>query len=202
MAVNGEFGMKKILPGKLAGSKRKWWLLLGLVVLAGGLGVFWGRRPAPPPVPPHPPAEAKSRMEGLNLTEIQDGDKRWVLSARKGDYRKDLNEVSISGVGVEFFGPGEHIRVKADEGVFHTQTRVLTLKGRVEMERGEMLIKTSVATYQPNERLLLAPGEVVLTEPNLRVQGKELKVELAQKRLVLAQHQLTEIKPKEWGAKP
>jgi LPS export ABC transporter protein LptC len=142
-------------------------------------------------------------MEALSLTEIQEGDKRWVLEAQKADFRKDQMEVSITGVGVEFFGPGEHIRVRADEGLFHTKTRVLTLKGQVEMQRGDLLIKTSIATYQPNERLLLAPEEVVLTEPNLKVQGKGLKVELAQKKLVLAQHRLTEIKPKaDWGFKP
>jgi LPS export ABC transporter protein LptC len=141
-------------------------------------------------------------MEGLSLTEIKEGDKRWVLSAEKADFRKETDEVSISGVGVEFFGPGEHIRVRADEGLFQTKTRVLTLKGGVEMQRGEMLIKTSLATYQPNERVLLAPEEVTLTEPNLRVQGKDLKVELAGKKLVLAQHRLTEFKPKDWGQKP
>jgi LPS export ABC transporter protein LptC len=142
-------------------------------------------------------------MEGLSLTEIQEGDRRWVLSAQKADFRQEQLEVSITGVGVEFFGPGEHIRVKADEGLFHTKTRVLTLKGQVEMQRGELLIKTGLAIYQPNERFLLAPEEVVLTEPNLKVRGKGLKVELAHKRLVLAQHQLTEIKPKtDWGLKP
>jgi LPS export ABC transporter protein LptC len=195
--------MKKILPGNSGGSKKgKWWLVLGLVVLGLAVWGIWGRQPAPPPPKPQPPAEAKARMEGLSLTEIKEGDKRWVLSAEKADFRKDKDEVSISGVGVEFFGPGEHIRVRADEGIFHTKTRVLTLKGRVEMQRGELLIKTGVATYQPNERVLLAPEEVTLTEPNLRVQGKGLKVELAEKRLVLAQHQLTELKPKDWGPKP
>jgi LPS export ABC transporter protein LptC len=197
--------MKNILPGKLGRpGKWKWWLGLGLVVLAVGFwGIWgiWGRRPTPAPTP-QPPAAAKSRMEGLSLTEIQEGDKRWVLEAKKADFRQEQSEVSITGVGVEFFGPGEHIRVRADEGLFHTKTRVLTLKGQVEMQRGELLIKTGLAIYQPNERLLLAPEEVVLTEPNLRVRGKELRVELAHKRLVLAQHQLTEIKPKEGGLKP
>ncbi|MFH1596240.1 MAG: LPS export ABC transporter periplasmic protein LptC [Pseudomonadota bacterium] len=185
-----------------AARKWKWWLGLGLVVLTVGLWGIWGRRPPPPPTP-QPPAAAKSRMEGLSLTEIQDGDRRWVLSAQKADFRQEQMEISITGVGVEFFGPGEHIRVKADEGLFHTKTRVLTLKGQVEMQRGELLIKTGLAIYQPNERFLLAPEEVVLTEPNLKVRGKGLKVELAHKRLVLAQHQLTEIKPKtDWGLKP
>lgn len=193
--------MKNILATK-ATAARKWKWCLGLVVLAVGLWGIWGRRPPPPPTP-QPPAAAKSRMEGLSLTEIQEGDRRWVLSAQKADFRQEQLEVSITGVGVEFFGPGEHIRVKADEGLFHTKTRVLTLKGQVEMQRGELLIKTGLAIYQPNERFLLAPEEVVLTEPNLKVRGKGLKVELAHKRLVLAQHQLTEIKPKtDWGLKP
>jgi len=195
--------MKNILATKATvASKWKWLLGLGLVVLAVGLWGLWDRRPPPPPTP-QPPAAAKSRMEGLSLTEIQEGDRRWVLSAQKADFRQEQLEVSITGVGVEFFGPGEHIRVKADEGLFHTKTRVLTLKGQVEMQRGELLIKTGLAIYQPNERFLLAPEEVVLTEPNLKVRGKGLKVELAHKRLVLAQHQLTEIKPKtDWGLKP
>jgi LPS export ABC transporter protein LptC len=195
--------MKKIFAAKPTASRKwKWLLGLGLAVLAVGFWGIWGRRPPPPLSAPQPPAAAKSRMEKLSLTEIQEGDKRWILEAQKADFRQEQSEVSITGVGVEFFGPGEHIRVKADEGLFHTKTRVLTLKGQVEMQRGDLLIKTSLATYQPNERLLLAPEEVVLTEPNLKVRGKGLTVELAHKRLVLAQHQLTEIKPKEWGLKP
>jgi hypothetical protein len=38
---------------------------------------------------------------------------------------------------------------------------------------------------------------VVLTEPTLRVQGKGLQVWLADKRLALAQHRLTEVKVQE-----
>ena len=55
-------------------------------------------------------------------------------------------------------------------------------------------IRASQVTYLPAERLLLAPGEVTLEGPKLRVQGKGLRVELAHKKLVLAQHRLTEVK--------
>ena len=141
-------------------------------------------------------------MEGLSLTEIQEGDKRWVLAAKKADFHPDQDTVSISGVQVEFFGPGEDIRVKADEGVFHTKTRVLTLKGHVEMQRGDLIIQTSEATYLPSERVLLAPQDVVIIEPQLRVEGKEVRVELAAKKLIMAQHRLTEVKVQDWRVKP
>jgi lipopolysaccharide assembly outer membrane protein LptD (OstA) len=70
----------------------------------------------------------------------------------------------------------------------------MTLKGNVEMMRGGMVVKTDLATYDPGNRVLTAPDEVLLTEPTLRVQGKGLKVELAEKKLILAQHRLTEVK--------
>lgn len=136
-------------------------------------------------------------METLSLTEIQEGDKRWVLEGQKADISKDQERVNLSGVRVEFFGPGEHLKVKADEGLFQTKTRILTLTGNVEMEQGDLLVKTSVATYDPNSRILMSPEEVVLSKPTLRIQGKGLRVWLAEKRLVLSQHRLTEVKVQE-----
>ncbi|MCK9375108.1 MAG: LPS export ABC transporter periplasmic protein LptC [Syntrophobacterales bacterium] len=181
---------------------RRWLWALGIAVLlgAGAWGV-WGRRPSPPPPKPAQPAQTP-KMEGLSLTEIQDGDRRWVLEAKKADFHKDISTVGISGVRVEFFEPGEHIMVKADEGLFNTKTRALTLKGHVEMKRGDLLIETNLASYVPAERVLLAPEDVVLTEPRLRVEGKGLRVELVQKKLVLAEHKLTEVKLRAGGIKP
>jgi LPS export ABC transporter protein LptC len=168
-----------------------------------GLGAWalWGQRPAPPP--PKPAAAVQHpKMEGLSLTEIQDGDKRWFLAAKKADFHPGQATVSISGVQVEFFGPGEEIRVKADEGVFHTKTRVLTLKGQVEMQRGGLIIQTGEATYLPSERALVAPQDVVIIEPHLKIAGKEVRVELAAKKLIIAQHRLTEVQVQDWRVKP
>lgn len=181
-----------------------WQGLAALVVLLGlgSWGLYELNRPAPPPPPkPAPAADTGGRMETLSLSEIQEGDKRWMLSATKADFLKEKMEVLITGVSVEFFGPGEHVWVKADQGIFQTKTRVLTLKGNVEMRRGDLLVQTAEAIYQPNERVLLAPEEVVLTQPTLRVTGKGLRVELAEKKLVLAQHRLTEVKTQGWELK-
>jgi LPS export ABC transporter protein LptC len=140
-------------------------------------------------------------MEGLSLTEIHEGDKTWVLEAKKADFHPEQTTISISGVRVEFFGPGEDIRVKAEAGLFNTKTRVLTLTGQVEMRRGDLLVQTREATFVPAERALLAPEEVVITEPGLKVEGKGLRVELSTKKLVIAQHRLTEFMVKNWRGK-
>ena len=173
----------------------KWLAGLAVLVVLGAWGLSEVNRPAPPPPPP-PPAAAPSHMEALSLTEIQEGDKRWVLEGQKADFLKERDEVSITQVKVEFFGPGEHVKVRADEGLFQTKTRFLTLKGNVEMDRGDLHIKTTLATYDPASRILEAPEEVLLSDPTLRVQGKDLRVWLGEKRLVLAQHRLTEVKVK------
>jgi LPS export ABC transporter protein LptC len=194
--------MKNNMDRGLVGRGRSRWLwVLGVMVFLGvGAWGLWGHRPPAAPVKPATPAQPP-RMEGLSLTEIHEGDKTWVLEAKKADFSPDQTTISISGVRVEFFGPGEDIRVKAESGLFNTKTRVLTLKGQVEMRRGDLLVETNVATFVPAERALLAPEAVVITEPGLRVEGKELRVELAAKKLVMAQHHFTEFQVKDWRGK-
>jgi LPS export ABC transporter protein LptC len=190
MAPKNRAGWRKFLG-------LKWLAPLAVLVGLAAWGVTQLNRPAPPP-PPTPAAGASpSRMEALCLTEIQDGDKRWVLEGQKADISQDQEQVRISGVKVEFLGPGEHLLVRGDEGLFYTKTRVLSLRGNVELEQGNLLVKTSVATYEPNGRTVVAPEDVVLTQPGLRVQGKGLRVWLAEKRLVLSQHRLTEVQVQE-----
>jgi LPS export ABC transporter protein LptC len=176
------------------------WMLGVMVILGGGAWGLFGHRPPPPPPKPATPAQPP-RMEGLSLTEIHEGDKTWVLEAKKADFHPDQTTIDISGVRVEFFGPGEDIRVKADTGLFNTKTRVLTLKGQVEMRRGDLLVLTTEATYVPSERALLAPEEVVITEPGLKVEGKGMRLELANKKLIMNQHHLTELQVKNWRGK-
>ncbi|MGO8763337.1 MAG: LPS export ABC transporter periplasmic protein LptC [Desulfobaccales bacterium] len=194
--------MKNNTHRRPAGRGRSQWLwVLGAVVLLGvGAWGIWGYGPPPPPPKPATPAQPP-RMEGLSLTEIHEGDKTWVLEAKKADFHPEQDTISISTVRVEFFGPGEDIRVKSEAGLFNTKTRVLTLTGKVEMRRADLLVQTSVATYLPEERALLAPEEVVITEPGLRVEGKGMRVELAVKKLIMTQHHFTEMQVKNWRGK-
>jgi LPS export ABC transporter protein LptC len=133
-------------------------------------------------------------MEGLSLTEVQNGVKRWILEADRADYLKDRNEIRISGIYLEFYGEQDRVvSLSCREGVVDTKTRGLTLKDGVEVTEGDLKITTDLVRYLPQERVLVAPSEVVLEAPRLRVEGRDLTIHLAGRRLVLSRHRLTEV---------
>jgi lipopolysaccharide export system protein LptC len=183
--------MKSLLNSKKA-------VLAGLLLVAGlAIWGLWGRRSPPPPPPPQtaPEVPARPKMESLSLTEVEAGGKRWTLEAQSAEYLKDRDEIRINDIQVEFFGERERaLSLSCQEGLIHTKTRVLTLKGEVVLKDGDLTITTGLVRYLPKERVLIAPEGVVMESPRVKVQGKDLRVELAEKRLTLTHHQSTEVK--------
>jgi LPS export ABC transporter protein LptC len=179
---------------KLLRERPGWTLGLFLTVLLAGWTLWTILAPAPPPPPPAAPPEAKAKMESLTLSEIQEGDKKWVLNATQADYRKGRDEIHLQGVNVEFYHSAQEvIYLRAKEGLVNTKTRGLVLTGQVELEKGDITIKTELARYLPLERALVAPENVVMEGPRARVEGKDLYIDLVKKRLILKQHRLTEL---------
>jgi len=170
------------------------------LVFLGGLGLTaWGLwiylTPVPPPPKPPPSPEEKAKMESLSLTEIEQGGKRWVLDAKKAEYLKNRDEILIHDIYLEFYGANQEvIYLRAREGLVNTKKRDLALKGKVEIEKGDIVIRTELVRYLPRERALVAPEEVVLEGPRTRVAGKDLLVDLTKRRLILRKHQSTELK--------
>jgi LPS export ABC transporter protein LptC len=168
--------------------------LLGLLVLAAG-GLWWRFTPAPPPPPPTAAPEKKAQMESLSLTEIQEGDKRWLLNAAKAEYLRDRNEIRIQDIHLEFYGPDQEvIYLRAREGLVNTKERDLALKGEVTLKKGDLTIRAPEVRYLAKEHALAAPEEIVLEAPRAEISGKGLYIDLANKRLVLKEHRMTKLK--------
>lgn len=166
----------------------------GLLLLLGW-GVWSYLPPAPKPAPLPTAPQEKARMESLSLTEIEPGGKRWVLDAKRAEYLKNRDEIRIEDIYLEFYGPQDEVLyLRAREGVVNTKKRDLTLKGGVELEKGDLVMRTEEVRYLPQERALVAPEALVLEGPRLRVAGKDLWLELKTRRLVLKKHQSTEVK--------
>lgn len=187
------------------GGRSRWIFASGavLAVLFLGIGLSWFFKPAPPPPKPAaPPSENESRVRTLTLNEVQEGAKKWTLMAKWAEFRRERDEIMMRDVQVDFFEkPGQRLHLRSDTGLVHTKTRVLEFKGRVVFEIDDMTIKTEVATYNPGERVVVAPGEVTIEGPKLLVEGKGVKVFLAEKRLVFTEHRSTTLKVAEWKGK-
>ena len=170
-------------------------ILLGLLGLTAG-GLWWHLRPAPPPpAQPVTSPEKKAQMESLSLTEIEKGDKRWLLNAARAEYLRDRDEIHIRDIHLEFYGPDQEIIfLQAQEGLVYTKKRDLALKGEVILKKGDFTVRTPEVRYLHKERALVAPEEVILEGPRALVSGKGLHIDLAQKRLVLRAHRMTKLK--------
>ncbi|MGQ9688575.1 MAG: LPS export ABC transporter periplasmic protein LptC [Desulfobaccales bacterium] len=172
------------------------WLLLLLAwgVLIGA-GLWWYHTPTPPPPCPEPQTEEKAQMESLALTEIDKEGKRWKLSAARAEYLKNRDEIRIQDIYLEFYGPDQEIiYLQAQAGLVNTKGRDLALKGDVQLEWGEVTVRTAEVRYLPKERALVSPEAVTLEAPQVRVTGKDLYIDLRKKRLILKHHQLTTLK--------
>jgi LPS export ABC transporter protein LptC len=169
------------------------WGLVGLIGLAVA-GLWWYSIPSPPAPQPVAAPEKKAQMEGLSLTEIEKGDKRWILNASKAEYLRDRNEIRIQDIHLEFYGPDQEvIYVQAQEGLVNTKERDLALKGEVTLKKGDFTIRTPEVRYIAKERALVAPKEIVLMGPRTEISGKGLYIDLAEKRLVLKEHRMTKL---------
>jgi LPS export ABC transporter protein LptC len=186
-------------PARYAGTSPRRRLLmvlgfLGLLGLTAG-GLWWHLSPPPPPPPAKPAAGEKAKMESLSLSQMEDGGLRWKLNAQKAEYLTSRDEVRLQGLYLEFYGPGqETVYLWAQEGLMNTKSRDLVIKGEVKLARGDLTVHTPLIQYFHKKHTLVAPEEVVLTGPQAQVSGKDLHIDLANKRLILKQHQMTKVR--------
>lgn len=142
--------------------------------------------------------EKQGEMEKVRLTEIQDGVKKWVLTADKADYLKDKDRIYIKQVRVEVFGSNQDLAtddiiITGDSGFISVKSRDLTLEGNVHAKSAEYEFTSDLVHYNPQTRVLSAPGPVKVQGSRLSVEGKGMTVDLKNHTLNLAQHTVTKL---------
>jgi LPS export ABC transporter protein LptC len=142
--------------------------------------------------------EKQGEMEKVRLTEIQDGVKKWVLTADNADYLKDKDRIYIKQVWVEVFGPNQDVAtddiiITGDSGFINVKSRDLILEGNVHAKSAEYEFTSDLVHYNPQTRVLSAPGPVKVQGSRLYVEGKGMTVDLKNHKLDLAQHTVTKL---------
>jgi len=167
-----------------------WWVVLGLcLLLPPAVGA---QERTPPPLAP----DKQGEMREIRLTEVQAGEKKWVLKADNADYIKDKERIHLSRVWVEIYGQdGSSITITGDTGLIGIKTRDLTLQGNVQAKSADYTFTGEEVHYDPQTRTLTAPGPVKLEGSRIVVEGRDLQVDLKQNKLNLAQHTKTRMRP-------
>jgi LPS export ABC transporter protein LptC len=152
---------------------------------------------------PAPPAtiapEKQGEMEKVRLTEIQDGVKKWILTADSADYLKDKDRIYVKNIRVDVFGQNQdhtkdNILITGDSGFIGVKSRDLTLEGNVQAKTGEYEITSDLVHYNPQTRVLAAPGPVKVQGPRLVMEGTGMTVDLRNNKLEVAQHKVTKLR--------
>jgi LPS export ABC transporter protein LptC len=166
-----------------------------------GLGVGLNlplRGEEPPVVNPSPPTiapEKQGEMQEIRLTEIQEGEKKWVLTATDADYLKDKDRIYLKKVWVEVFGKNnDNVTITGDSGFINIKSRDLTLEGNVQAHTTDYEFSSDWVHYDPKTHLLVAPGPIKVQGARLYLEGKGLTVDLRQKKLDVAEHKVTKLR--------
>jgi len=169
--------------------------LLAIILVLPQL--LWGTEPQsalPLTIAP----EKQGEMEKVRLTEIQDGVKRWVLTADNADYLRDKDRIYINRVWVEVYGKDndqttDDIIITGDSGYIGVKSRDLTLEGNVHAKTADYEFTSDLVHYNPQTRVLTAPGSIKVQGPRLSVEGRGMTLDLRNNKLDLAQHTVTKL---------
>ncbi len=169
-------------------------LMLACCCLAVSLANVWGSEGGPPAAPPLAP-EKQAEMKEIRLMETQDGEKKWLLKADHADYVRDRDRIVLTRVWVEIYGPaGDTMVISSDAGSIGVKTRDLQLAGNVRARTADYEFTGPEVHYDPQSRILTAPGPVKLEGPRILVEGQDLTVDLKNHKLALARHQQTRMR--------
>jgi LPS export ABC transporter protein LptC len=133
-------------------------------------------------------------MENFKRVKIRpDGKKAWEIVARKARYSPEDHLVIVESPQFSFYTKeGEPLSLRSREArVLLTSddkneevTRV-ELRGDLEMQVNDFLIKTQEAIFEAEQNRISSPGAVQIDGPGVTVMGQGYSVDVTNKLLTL-----------------
>ncbi len=131
------------------------------------------------------------RMTEFRRVKMQDGRKVWEIVAHKARYFSGTNTILIEAPHVSlFFEDGEAVALRCNEGTLHladdTQDLVrIELKGKLEMEFGDVILKTDRALYDHGQNTISSDSTLYIVGRGFTVKGTGYTVTVNTKQLQL-----------------
>jgi LPS export ABC transporter protein LptC len=161
----------------------KWGLLTVIAVMVGVL--VWAyvdhRRTnvRPRVILDHLDPDADMRLGKVHQTGTRDGVKEWDLLAGSAKYNDAKDQVEFEDVAATFFlKDNQEVSLNADRGVLQTDSRDMSISGRVVVKNRSYKLETEALTYLHGERLILSQTPVVISGQAFRLAGDRLTLDL------------------------
>jgi LPS export ABC transporter protein LptC len=135
--------------------------------------------------------EADQRMQNFRRVQVRDGKKIWEIAARQARYFAANGEVVVEAPEVSFYlSDGQVIAIRCGEGRLHMGKDEKTviqmeLKTDLQMQIGDLSLRTQEAVYDSEHDTISSPGAVQITSRGLLVEGQGYMVDVVDKRLTL-----------------
>ncbi len=138
------------------------------------------------------------RMTEFRRVKMQDGKKVWEIVARQARYFADTNAVVIDTPAVSlYFSDGKALALRCQEATVHldgtSDLLHIDLRGNLEIQMGDVFLKTEQATYDRQKNTIFSDGVVHGVGPGFRLAGKGYTVAVDAKQLVLKAEVETEV---------
>jgi len=135
--------------------------------------------------------DADQRMQNFRRVQVRDGKKVWEIAARQARYFEESSEVAVDAPEVSLYlDDGETIALRCGEGRLHLgmDARDVTrieLKKDLEIQIGDLSIRTQQAVYDSEHNTISSPEFVQISGRGLFIEGQGYTVEVNEKRLTL-----------------
>lgn len=133
---------------------------------------------------PRGPKQEQSQnflMDGVTIIQNQTGNKTAEIAATRANTTEQPHEYVLWEVDADLFDDNqEEVNVVADHGIYHTDSKKLSLKKEVVITRKTQNQKlfTDLLYYYGAQRKLYAPGATRLTGPNMKIAGSSLEYDI------------------------
>lgn len=120
--------------------------------------------------------QAEVVMDGFHFAKQDGGKENWDLKARKAEMKKDSGMAELSDLDAVFSArDGSTLKLKADSGLFDTNSKAVRLRGG----KGQSVVVTSDKGYRMSTKSLdwNAERKELSTDSLVTLRGKGLHIE-------------------------
>jgi len=164
--------------------KLKWWIAaaVGLCFISV-LWIFYQYRQTREglkiPLPPEAATQAIMALSKVHQTATKDGHTQWELDADAAELEAGTGKMVLQAPSVNFFlEDGTRIKLTAREGILHTTSNDMEVRGKVRIRNDRYTLTTDRLTYEHDHRVLLADSAVQITSESIELKAARMRYDL------------------------